>query len=200
MTSLVQALPLTNGIYNQIQFLLVHYMQNVNVWTSQIFGSASYPYIKDDLASVQRPGIFAYPKYSTKNSFSYSYTGIIILEMHFSLIEQRIDLAQNIIQIGNDIELINLNQKFTQYLQSNISGLFWFGKYCKSDYTKVYAKEAVLKIEFDFNIDLLAYQLGLQSQGYDITSPDVAIYPPAQLLLENLAVLNPDETVAFITN
>lgn len=200
MTSLTQALPLTNGIDNQICFLLRDYCINTNVWMKQIFGNAQYAYIKDDLASVQRPGIFTYPSYSEKNSFGYSQSGRIIMELHFSLQEQRWDLAQNVIQIANDIQLINLNQQFTQYLQTYMDGLFWFGKYCRADYSRVYAKESVVKIEFDYSVDLLAYQSELQAQGYDITSPDEVIYPPATALLEALAVLNPDQTVAFVVN
>jgi hypothetical protein len=200
MTSLTQALPLTRGIDNQLQFLLVEYMTTVNVWTRQIFGSAQYSYIKDDLASVQRPSIFVYPMISDKNSWAYSETGRIMMELHFSLKMQRVDLAQNIIQIANDIKLMNWNQDFTTYMQPLCPGLFWFGKYCHVDYTRVYAKEAVVKMEFDWKVDMQAWLNEQQSQGYDITSPDVMIYPPATALMENLAILNSDQTVAFETN
>lgn len=200
MTTPTEALPLTNGIYNQIQFLLVQYMTTVHPWTRQIFGNAQYSYLKDDLASVQRPAVIIYPLNSQKNSWSYSYTGKVQMELHFSLKEYRNDLAQNVIQIANDIELINLNEGFTRYLQQYMSGLFWFGKEVYTDYSGVYSKESIVRIIFDFNVDLQAYQQELQAQGLDITSPDGVIYVPAQALLENLAVLNPDLSPAFVVN
>ena len=167
---------------------------------SQVFQTASYAYVKSDLASVQRPAVFCYAKRSSKNSWGYSQTGAIVMELHFSLQEQRTDLAQNVIQIANLIQLINLNQQFTQYMQARMPGLFWFGKSVQADYSQVYAKESVVKIEFDYNVDLLAYQTELQNQGMDITSPDEQIYVAAQALLETIAVLNPDQTVAFEVN
>lgn len=192
MTSLTQALPLTQGIYNRIQFLLTDYMTNVNVWTMQIFGSAQYAYIKDDLASKQRPSIFIYPLTTQKKSFGYSYLGTLVMELHFGLYEQRTNIPEIATQIIGDIELINLNQQFSQYLQLNMPGLQWFGKNTKSDYSKLYAKECVANIEFDFNVDLLAYQSQLQHTGYDITSPDQQIYPLAEALFEQIALLNAD--------
>lgn len=204
MTSLTTALPLTRGLDNRLCFLLVDYLLNHNVWTPQIFHSAQYAYLKDDLASIQRPSIFAYPINSDKKSFGFSQNGRICLELHFSLQKQRVDLAQNVIQIANLIQLINLNQKFTQYFQSQpvstepplMPGLFWFGKECKTDYTKVYDKESVVKLEFDYSVDLLAYQRELQRYGRDITSPDEVIYQAAQEIVIQLALLNKDlETV-----
>lgn len=192
MTSLTQALPLSRGIYNRLQFLLIDYMTNVNVWTRQIFNSAQYAYRKDDLASNQRPSIFAYPGIAEKHSFGYSYHGNIIMEFHFGLQKQRTALADIVTQILGDIELINLNQQFTKYLQLQMPGLLWFGKVAKSDYTKVYAKECVATIDFDFNVDLLAYQRQLQITGYDITSPDEICYPLAEALFEQIAILDND--------
>lgn len=200
MTSLTQALPLNQGISNQIQFLLNEYMTTINVWTRQIFGNADYNYLKDDLASVQRPAVLIYPLKSGKKSWSYSEDGRIMMELHFSLKQQRTNLAQNVIQIANDIELINLNQEFDTYLKQFMPGLHWFGKECHVDYTGVYAKEAVVKIEFDYRVDLQQYQNQLQLKGYDITSPDEIIYPPAQALLENLAVLDSNQDVAFVVS
>lgn len=192
MTSPTQALPLSRGIYNRLQFLLTDYMTNVNVWTRQIFNSAQYAYRKDDLASNQRPSVFVYPTTTQKNSFGYSYHGTLIMEFHFGLQKQRTALADIVTQILGDIELINLNQDFTKFLQLQMPGLLWFGKYAKSDYTQIYAKECVAKIEFDFNVDLLAYQRQLQVTGYDITSPDEQIYPQAEALFEQIALLNND--------
>jgi hypothetical protein len=165
-------------------------MTNVNVWTKQVFVSAQYAYIKDDLASKQRPGIFCYPLRSHKNSFGYSQDGKICMELHFSLQEQRVDLAQNVIQIANLIQLMNLNLDFTTYCQQFMPGLFWIGKECNTDYTRVYAKESVVKIEMDYKIDLLAYQQELQKGGFDITSPDEQIYVAAQALFEQVAILD----------
>jgi hypothetical protein len=196
MTSKTVALPLFSGLDNLICFLLMQYFAT-NVWMSQVFQTATYPYVKDDLASIQRPAVLCYPLESSKNSFGYSQNGYIVMELHFSLQEQRVSLAQNVIQIANLIQLINLNQKFTQYLQEYMAGLFWFGKSVKTDYRQVYQEESVVKLVFDYNIDLLAYQKELQNQGYDITSPDEQIYVAAQALLETIAVLNPDQTVAF---
>lgn len=192
MTSLTTALPLTRGVYNRIQFLLTKYMTEVNVWTRQIFNSAQYAYRKDDLASKQRPSVFVYPSTTQKDSFSYSYRGNLIMEFHFGLQKQRTELADIVTQIVGDVELINLNEQFTEYLQTQMPGLLWFGKYAKSDYTQVYAKECMAKIEFDFNIDLLAYQRQLQITGYDITSPDEVCYPLAEALFEQIALLNKD--------
>lgn len=180
MTSLTQALPLTQGIDNQVCFLIVNYMVAYNTWTSQVFSSAQYAYNKDDLSSTQRPSVMCTPIWSEKDSFGYSQIGHVLLELHFSLQEQRINLAQNVIQIANLLQLINLNQSFTQYAQQYMSGLFWIGKYCKSDYSKVYAKESVVTLTLDYKIDLLAYQNELQTQGFDITSPDEQIYLAVQ--------------------
>lgn len=192
MTSLTQALPLVSGIDNQLCFLIVDYMTNNNVWTSQVFQSAQYGYVKDDLASNQRPAVFCYPMKSRKNSFAYSQKGMIVMELHFSLQEQRVELAQNVIQIANLIELMNLNNDFTKYCQQFMPGLFWIGKECNVDYSRVYAKESVVKIEFDYNVDLLAYQRELQIAGFDIISPDEMIYNLAQSLIEDVAILDKD--------
>jgi hypothetical protein len=200
MTSLTQALPLINGVDNQIQFKLTEYMTTINVWTRQIFGDAQYNYLKDDIASVQRPSVLIYPLRSNKKSWSYSQDGRILMELHFSLKEQRSNLAQNVIQIANDIYLINLNQEFNNYLTQSIYGLHWFGKECYIDYSKVYAKESIVRIEFDYRIDLEQYQNQLQLRGFDITSPDEVIYPPAQGLMENIAVLDNNQNVVFETN
>ncbi len=193
MTSLTTALPLEQGISNQLCFLIVDYMTNTNVWLKQVFGSAQYAYIKDDLASKQRPGVFCYPMWDEKHSFGYSETGKICLELHFSFQEQRVDLAQNVIQIANLIKLINLDQKFTQHCQQSMPGLFWVGKFCHTDYSKVYAKESVVKIIMDYNVDVLAYQTGLQSAGYDITSPDELIYVAVTGLLEKMEILDQNQ-------
>lgn len=202
VTSLTQALPqlLTKGIYNQLQFLFIEYCKYINVWTRQIFGDAQYNYLKGDLASVQRPSIFVYPVNARKDSWTRSYTGIIRVEFHFNLQDYRTELAEHIIQIANDIELINLNLEFQRYMQPRMPGLFWFGKYCETDYTQVYQQESVINMKFDFNVDLLAYKRGLIALGRDITSPDEQIYFPVEDLLENLAILRPDQTVAFVTN
>lgn len=192
MTSPTQALPLHNGIDVQICFSIIDYMMT-NIWMSQVFYTAQYAYIKDDLASKQRPAVFCYPIKSEKNSFAYSQDGTVCLELHFSFQEQRVNLAQNVIQIANLIQLLNLNQKFTQHAQTQMFGLFWIGKQCKTDYSKVYAKESVVKIFFDYKVDLLAYQRGLQSAGFDITSPDEQIYVLAQDLLLNTEVLDDDQ-------
>lgn len=190
MTSLTTALPLTNGIDNQICFTIIDYLTNTNVWTKQVFSSSQYAYARNDLPSKNRPAVFCYPIQSEKSSFAYSQKGTICLELHFSLQEQRINLAENVIQIANLIQLINLNQKFTQNAQETMYGLFWIGKYCKTDYTKIYNKESIVKIILDYNVDLLAYSQGLQANGYDITSPDEQIYVLAQELLISNDVLN----------
>jgi hypothetical protein len=198
MTSLTQALPLQRGIYNRLQFLLIKYMTEVNVWTRQIFNAAQYSYRKDDLASKQRPSIFVYPGKARKDSFSYSYKGTITMEFHFSFTKQRTELADIVTQIMGDIELINLNCQFTEYLQQEMPGLLWFGKFAESDYTKIYDKECVAKIEFDFNVDLMRYQNSLQNIGCDITSPDEQIYDLAESLLEQIAILDNDLNPVFV--
>lgn len=201
MTSRTVALPLTNGIDNQLCFLLIEYMTEINTWTKQVFIKAQYPYPKDDLASNQRPSVMCYPVNSEKHSFGYSQTGKIVMELHFSLTKpSRATLAQNVIQIANLIQLMNLNLEFTKYMQPKMAGLFWFGKYIRADYTQVYQEKSIVKIEFDYNIDLLAYSTELQAAGFDITSPDEQIYQAAQDLLLEIAVLREDETIAFITN
>jgi len=189
LTSLTNALPLICGIDNQISFAIVDYFTNINVWTKQVFQSSQYAYGIDDFTSKNRPTLICIPKRSHKNSFGYSQTGIIELQLHFSFQQQRINLAQNVIQIANLIQLINLNQKLTQYAQTVMYGLFWIGKECNADYTKVYAKEAIVTLELDYKVDLLAYQRGLQSNGFDITSPDEQIYQIAQtFLMENALI------------
>ncbi len=165
-------------------------MTNTNVWMKQVFSSAQYAYVKDDLASKQRPSVFCYPLWDEKISFSYSEMGKICLELHFNLKEQRVDLAQNVIQIANLIKNINAQGLFTQHCQKTMAGLFWVGKFCHSDYSKVYAKESVVKIILDYNVDLLAYQTELQAQGYDITSPDEQIYVAVTNLLETVQILD----------
>lgn len=199
MTSLTQGLPLTRGIDNQLCFLIIDYMTNVNVWTKQVFIAAQYPYGRDDLASKQRPAVYCYPVSSTKDSFSYNQDGRIILELHFSLQNQRVNLAQNVIQIANLIELMNLNKDFTNYCADFMPGLFWIGKYCKVDYSKVYAKESIVKIELDYKVNLQAYINALQTTGYDITSPDEQIYQLAQTLLEEIAILDENLEPVIIT-
>lgn len=199
MTSLTTALPLYNGIDNQVCFSIIDYLTNHNVWTSQVFGSAQYAYIKDDLASKQRAAVFCFPIFSSKNSFGYTQRGKIVLELHFSLQKQRVDLAQNVIQIANLIQLINLNQQFTQYAQTQMYGLFWIGKECHADYSQVYAKESKVKIELDYSVDLLAYQTGLQSAGFDIISPDEQIYNAVTALLEKNVLLDQNQQPVIIT-
>ncbi len=199
MTSKTVALPLIQGISNQLCFLIIDYMTVTNVWMNQVFGSAQYAYIKDDLASKQRPSVFCYPLWDEKESFAYSERGKICLELHFSFQEQRTDLAMNVIQIANLIKLINLQQLFTEYCQTYMPGLFWVGKFCHTDYSKVYAKESVVKIILDYNVDLLAYQTELQAQGYDLTSPDEAIYMAVTNLLESIEVLDQNQQPVFTT-
>jgi hypothetical protein len=200
MTSLTEALPLIDGIDNQLCFLLVDYMINDNVWTKQVFQSAQYGYVKDDLASKQRASVFCYPMRSRKNSFAFSQKGMVVMELHFSLQKQRTELAKNVIQIANLIQLMNLNNDFTKYCQLHMPGLFWIGKECNADYSRVYAKECVVKIEFDYNVDLLAYQRGLQMNGYDIISPDEMIYNLAQSLIEEVVILDKDLQPIINTN
>lgn len=190
MTTPTVALPLVNGISNRICFLLIEYMTEHNVWMSQVFNSAQYAYLKDDLMNIQRPAVFAYPLYGTKDSFSDKYIGKIILELHFDLRKQRTTLAHSIIEITELILLVNLNQLFTQYLQQFMYGLFWFGKYFHPDYSKVYSKESIVKIEFDYKIDLLGYVRGLEAAGYDTSSPDEQIYFAAEKLKANIALLD----------
>ena len=199
MTSLTQALPLVRGISNQICFRVKKFMREVHPWMIQIFSEASYAYIKSDIASIQRPGIFIYPGAAGKDSFSNRYTGTTIMELHFSFREQRQDLAENVIQIAEDIMLINLNQEFTRYLQETMPGFWWFGKKAHVDYSRVYNKESMVKLEFDFTVDLLAYQVELQRMGCDITSPDQQIYQPAKFLHENMALISNPPEVAFVT-
>lgn len=199
MTSLTNALPLQRGISNQICFLLKKFMREVHPWMIQIFGEASYAYIKSDEASIQRPGVFIYPTIAGKESYGSKYIGTIIMELHFSFLKQREDLAENVIQIAEDILLINLNQEFTQYMQQFMPGLWQFGKKSQVDYTKVYNKEAIVKLEFDFWVDLVAYQRGLQDSGCDITSPDKSIYYPALALREAIALMTNPPEVAFVT-
>lgn len=179
--------------------MFIDYCKNIHVWTKQIFNDAQYSYIKYDLASIQRPSIFARPLWSEKNSYTFGQTGRIQIELHFNFEKMREEVAQNVIQIANDILLINLNQEFTRYMQLNMPGLFWFGKYAKADYTNVYQQESIVYIEFDYSVDLLAYKKGLLALGCDITSPDEPIYLPAEFLKAEIAVLNKDETVAFVT-
>ena len=198
MTSKTVALPLESGIDNLICFNIIDYMMT-NVWMSQVFHSAQYAYFKDDLASKQRPGVFCSPLYSKKDSFAFSQNGEVCLELRFSLQGQRINLAQSVIQIANLIQLINTNQQFTQYAQQNMSGLFWIGKMCRTDYSKIYAKESVVKIIFDYKVDLLAYQQGLRNAGFDITSPDEQIYLAAQSLLLTNELLNDQQQPVIIT-
>lgn len=167
------------------------------MWTRQVFKSAQYAYDKDDLASTQRPSIMCLPMWSNKNSFAYSQDGEIMLRLHFSFQKQRVQLAQNVIQIANLIQLINLNQKFTQYAQTLMPGLFWIGKRCKADYSKVYGKDAIVEIVFDYKVDLLAYSQELQNSGFDITSPDEQIYLIAQDLLQINQILNDEQEVVI---
>lgn len=199
MTSLTTALPLTNGIDNQICFSIIDYLVNTNVWTRQVFSNAQYAYIKDDLASKQRPSIYCYPVSSTKNSFSYSQTGRIILEIHFSFQKQRLDLAQNIIQISNLLQIINTRGDFTTHAKVTMPWLYWIGKECNVDYSQIYGKESVLKISLDYKVDLLAYNNMLQNIGNDLTSPDEQIYLAISGLLETVEVLNDDLEVVFTT-
>lgn len=198
MTSLNEALPLTNGIFNRFQFLLVDYMQNVHPWMKQIFNKASYAYDKDDLASIQRPGVLVTCRNATMKSFSYGIRGYVDMELHFMLREVRSSLAQNVIQISNDIFNINLAHGFTVYLRERMYGLVHFGKEITVDLSQVYKAESIVKISFDWLVDAQAYQNELIRGGFDITSPDEEIYLPAQELLEGLAVLNPDQSVAFV--
>ena len=188
-TSIDTALPLTQGIYNQIQFLVVKYFTEENVWTRQIFGDAQYSYLKDDLASIQRPSLMCYPINAKKNSFNYSYTGDILMELKFSLKSYRDVLAQDVIQIAGIIELINVQRLITDYLQQYVGGLFWFGMNVVTDYSGVYQKESVVKMMFDFKVDLVGYQNWLTYNGYDLFSPDKRVYQIAQRLLTNLELL-----------
>lgn len=199
MTSLTQALPLTQGIDNQLCFLIIDYLTNINVWTKQVFVSSQYAYIKDDLASKQRPALFCVPMNSVKDSFGYSQSGRFVLEMHFSLQQQRVNLALNLIQIANLLQLINLNQDLTKYCQTYMPGLFWVGKFCQADYTKAYAKESVVRLELDYKVDLLAYQRELQDEGEDIISPDQQIYVAVQNLLEQVAILDNELNPVIVT-
>lgn len=200
MTSLTTALPLTQGISNQISFLVVEFFLS-NTWMSQVFSNAQYAYpkIKNDLASKQRPSIFCYPKNDTKVGFDVSENGIIILELHFSFQQERTYLAQNMVQIANLIKLINLNEEITQYAQDFMPGLFWIGKSFKTDYTKAFSSESVIIMELDYRIDLLAYQEGLLLQGKDITSPDERIYQTALYLQEQIALLDANLEPVIVT-
>ncbi len=200
MTDLITALPLIRGIDNQLQFLAKQFMTDVHVWTKQMFGSADYSYIKDDLASLQRASVKTYAIRSGKNSFAGRQTGIIRMELHFNLKNFRDNLAQNVIQIANIIQLISLNEEFTFYMQPFMPGLFWFGKKCEVDYKKVYSKESIVTIDFDYCVDLVGYQYGLQQLGCDITSPDSPIYPDVTELLENIEVLNSEQETEFVVN
>ena len=199
MTSLLEALPLVRGPTNRLQFLLTQYMTETDVWMRQIFNSAQYAYNKDDLASIQRPSIFITPQTDEMRSNAFSIKGWITMELHFSFKEVRTSLAQNVIQIADDILLTNLDQKYETYLRANMYGLVAFGRDVKRDLTKVYDKESIVKIMFSWHVDAQAYQNELYKEGYSMTSPDEMIYGPAEKLLIELAVLNSDQTVAFVT-
>ena len=188
-TSISTALPLVQGIYNQIQFLVVKYFTETNEWTRQIFGNAQYSYMKDDIASVQRPSLLVYPINVEKNSFNYSYTGVIMMELRFSLKSYRDVLAQDVVQIAGIIELINVQQLITTYLQQYMGGLYWFGKRTTTDYTKVYQKESIVQMTFDFKVDLVGYRNWLNDSGYALFSPDKRVYEIAERLLTNLDIL-----------
>jgi len=180
---------LINGIDNRISFLIVEYMTTIDKKTRQIFGDAQYSYLKTDLAPKQRPACFVYPISSEKNSFSFSQTGRMLMTLNFSLQNQRQDLAMAVVQIANDVQLINLRGEFTKHLQANMGGLFWFGKSCRVDYSAVYNRESVVKIEFDYHVDLTAYNNWLENNGYSLSSPDEVVYYPAKLLLLQSALI-----------
>lgn len=199
MTSITQILPLVHGIDNKLCFLIIDYMTNEDVWGKQVFSNAQYSYVKDDLASKQRPSVFCYPIESHKNNNSYFLTGTIMLELHFSLQYKRKELAEKVIQIANLIWLINLNGDFMEYCQPRMGGLMFLGKTASVDYTKVYDKESVVKFKFEYQIDQMVYQLWLQEQGYDTTSPNEIIYQTAQSLFEQIALLNLELEPVIIT-
>lgn len=188
MTSMTQALPLTKGITNQLCFLLIEYFMT-NTWMGQVFSSAQYAYKKSDLASKQRPSLFCYPRNDVRTS-SMQVDGYIVLELHFSFLEQRVYLAQNLIQIANLIQLIIVQQEFQRYAQAQMPGLFWVGREWRTDYTKAYQQESTVALELNFRVDLQAYQNELQDQGFDITSPDEQIYFAANDLMAQIAVLD----------
>lgn len=199
MTSPTVALPLVDGISNRLCFLITKYFTEVNEWTKQVFADAQYAYKKDDLASKQRPSIWCYPKNDKKNSFGYSEDGMIVLEIHFSFLEQRTYLAENMIQIANLIKLIFLNTQPYRYAQPFMPGLFWVGKEWHTDYSRAYKKESIIIMELDYRIDFVAYQQGLWRRGCDITSPDEQIYLTVEGLLEQIALLDQDLNPVIIT-
>lgn len=195
MASLTDALPLVQGISNRITFLIVDYFFQ-NTWTKDVFINAMYPYAKTDVDSLHRPTLFCKPNISGKETFSGEYNGSVILELKFSFKEQRELLTQNMVQIAGLIELIVLSQRITEFCQHKMPGLYWIGKHCKTDYSKAYKKEAIIKIEMDYNVNLLGYSNGLQEKGFDIISPDEQIYFEAKDLIMKIDILNKDlETI-----
>lgn len=174
-------------------------MTDINTWTQQVFVKALYAYKKEDLASLQRPGIFVLPLPAEKHSDSYRYTGRIRMELYFNLKHYRTDLAQNVIQIATLIELMNLNMLFQRHLQDNMNGVVWFGKHSKKDLTQVWDKHAIGVLEFDYHIDLQAYVAQLNAQGFGPNSPDEQIYFNALKLQEEIALLDQNGDVVIIT-
>lgn len=189
-TTPTQALPLTQGIDNQLSFLMLDYFLNQNEWTSQVFQDAQYSYNRIDMASIQMPGLLCYPLHSNKTSFGYYQSGVIVLELKMLLPEVRNDLAQQVTQIANLLQLINLNGQLMAYCQSKMFGLHWLGKECKTDYSQVWKKESSVKLYLDFKVDLFAYQQGLEQAGFSLESPDQQIYGLAQQLSMNIKLIS----------
>lgn len=195
MTSPTQALPLNNGISNQLCKSIIDYFLIENVWTKQIFSTSQYTYVKDDLASKQRPSLFCYKMDDEKNSFAFSETGMLRFELHFNMQLQRADLVSNIYQIIEDLKLIFLDGKVQQYCANIMHGLYWIGKYFKVDYKKITDKEPLVYCYLDYKIDLMAYQSQLQAQGYDITSPDERIYQNALYLKQQNEIIINNQSI-----
>jgi hypothetical protein len=191
MTSITVALPLNNAIDSFLPTTIINFFLT-NVWLSQLFYSSQYPYIKDDLASKQRNGLFCNIMRSHKDSFGFSQTGIIRLEVHLSLTYQRTLLAENARQISNLIQIMNLNQLMSNYVKSIYPWVFWVGKKMDVDYRDVWAKESKFVMDMDYSVDFVAYKNWLNTHGYAFESPDTIIYPAVEALLEQIAILDPE--------
>jgi len=195
MTSQTQALPLNNGISNQLCKSIIDYFLIENIWTKQIFSTSQYTYVKDDLASIQRPSIFCYMVKDEKNSFAYYENGTIRLELHFKMNLQRQFIIDNVYQIVNDLKLIFYSGVVTDYCGNIMHGLQWIGKSFNTDYTKINSTEPVIYCYLDYRVDLMAYQLQLQSQGYDIISPDERIYQSALYIQQQNEIIIDEQEI-----
>lgn len=192
---------LLHGPYNQIPFLFIECLKDAStLWSKEIFQNAMYVYVKDDLASVQRPYIFARLGRVNKNNFSGIIKGTIILEIGAMLKVQRQEISEALVNIGNYIELINIQQTINNYLCQRVFGLKWFGRIANSDYTQAYEANPKIKIEFDFESDIAKYDYDLQQNRYSIYSPNEVVYGNVGFLNLQIAVLNSLNEVQFVTS